>query len=202
MRRLRPRVCRTPRMRPSPAPSQGLKLAIDALGILGRTRGSAGLRGVRLCFAGGYDPAVRENVEHLEELRAAACAAGVSHLVSFVPNFSAMQRRALLSRCVAVLYTPEHEHFGIVPLEAMAAARPVVACNSGGPVETVVHGRTGLLCEPTAEAFASALGKLLDDPVSARAMGAAARAHVSRNFSRRAFGKQLEGHIRTAVDAL
>ncbi len=47
------------------------------------------------------------------------------------------QRALLLAACRAVLYTPQHEHFGIVPLEAMAARRPVVAVNSGGPVESV-----------------------------------------------------------------
>ena len=40
---------------------------------------------------------------------------------------------------------------GIVPLECMAAARPVVAVASGGPLETVVHEETGFLCEPTPE---------------------------------------------------
>ncbi|TXH61693.1 MAG: glycosyltransferase, partial [Thiothrix sp.] len=31
------------------------------------------------------------------------------------------------------LYTPEKEHFGIVPIEAMFNNAPVIACNSGGP---------------------------------------------------------------------
>ena len=41
-----------------------------------------------------------------------------------------------------------NEHFGIVPLEAMLAGRPVLACNSGGPVESIIHGVTGYLCAP------------------------------------------------------
>lgn len=67
----------------------------------------------------------------------------------------------LLSACSAVLYTPQHEHFGIVPLEAMAWAKAVVACDSGGPKESVVNGRTGLLCEPTSESFANAMAQLM-----------------------------------------
>ncbi|CAF1914259.1 unnamed protein product, partial [Brassica napus] len=51
------------------------------------------------------------------------------------------------------------EHFGIVPLEAMVAYKPVIACNSGGPMETVKNGVTGYLCEATPEDFSSAVGK-------------------------------------------
>ena len=36
------------------------------------------------------------------------------------------ERARLFEACAAVVYTPSHEHFGIVPLEAMAAARPVL----------------------------------------------------------------------------
>lgn len=44
-----------------------------------------------------------------------------------------MGRAWLLQNCLAVLYTPEREHFGIVPVEAMYNEAPVIACNSGGP---------------------------------------------------------------------
>ena len=77
--------------------------------------------------------------------------------VFMLRSFSDEQRALLLSACTAVVYTPQHEHFGIVPLEAMAAGRPVIACDSGGPRETVLHGKTGLLCDPTPAAFADAM---------------------------------------------
>ncbi len=72
-------------------------------------------------------------------------------------SFSDEQRALLLAACTAVVYTPQREHFGIVPLEAMAAGRPVIACDSGGPRETVLHGKTGMLCDPTPAAFAGAM---------------------------------------------
>lgn len=75
-------------------------------------------------------------------------------------SFTDAERSALLAAACAVVYTPTNEHFGIVPLEAMAAGRPVLACNSGGPRESVLHGSTGFLADPRAEDFARAMAKL------------------------------------------
>lgn len=76
-------------------------------------------------------------------------------------SFSDAQRSALLAAACAVVYTPANEHFGIVPLEAMAASRPVIACNSGGPTESIRDGETGFLCDPDPAAFAAAMAKLM-----------------------------------------
>jgi alpha-1,3/alpha-1,6-mannosyltransferase len=92
------------------------------------------------------------------------------------------------------VYTPQNEHFGIVPLEAMAAARPVIAVNSGGPRESVLDQETGMLCEPTPAAFAHAFSSLLDVKRSVR-MGTAARSHVQARFSRAAFGERLDEYV-------
>ena len=111
------------------------------------------------------------------------------------------RRRQLFARSHALVYTPSHEHFGIVPLEAMAAARPVIAVNNGGPRESVVHGVTGWLCEPTAEAFAEALAQVAAMAASGelQARGEAARAHVQQSFSLQAFGRQLEAYLLMAM---
>lgn len=89
----------------------------------------------------------------------------------------------------------QNEHFGIVPLEAMAAQRPVVACNSGGPEESVQHAKTGYLCEPTPESFSSAMALILQDFSRAEIMGKNARKHVEKNFSRQVFGERLNSII-------
>lgn len=69
------------------------------------------------------------------------------------------------------------EAAGNVLLEAMAAGRPVVCTDSGGPPEYVRHGRTGFVV-PTRDpgALADRLERLLADPEEADAMGAAGRA--------------------------
>lgn len=171
-----------------PACAQGIGLAIHALHEL-RRRG-AQHAACRLVVAGGYDPRLPENVEHLRELRELAAQLGLADRVRFLPSFSDRQRAWLLAACVGVLYTPQREHFGIVPLEAMAAARPVVACASGGPKESVVSGRTGFLCQPEAGEWADAMAALLA-PGAAQRLGAAARQHVQAKFSRKAFGREL-----------
>ena len=116
-------------------------------------------------------------------------------------SFTDQQRTLLLAACTAVLYTPQREHFGIVPLEAMAAARPVIAVGLGGPCESVVHGHTGWLCEPTAAAFADAFDEVrqLHASCMLEGRGAAARAHVEANFGLERFGQLLEAHLKALV---
>jgi alpha-1,3/alpha-1,6-mannosyltransferase len=114
--------------------------------------------------------------------------------------FEEAEKANLLSRCRAVLYTPENEHFGIVPLEAMAAARPVIAVNSGGPCETVVDGETGFLCEATPAAFADAAQRVLQDVELAASLGRAGWARARAKFSREVFGASLEVEIRKTFE--
>lgn len=63
----------------------------------------------------------------------------------------------LLARCRAFLF-PGWEDFGIAPVEAQAAGRPVIAYGRGGAAETVVDGATGVLFEEqTTDSLAEAM---------------------------------------------
>jgi glycosyltransferase involved in cell wall biosynthesis len=76
------------------------------------------------------------------------------------------------------------EPFGIVGLEAMAHARPVVAFRVGGIPEWLEHGAAGWLVEPgDVAAFRDRLSWLLDHPGDAAAMGVSGRARVERDFA-------------------
>ena len=55
--------------------------------------------------------------------------------VIFRKSISNDERLALLQTAAALLYTPDREHFGIVPIEAMAQGVPVIAVSSGGPLD-------------------------------------------------------------------
>lgn len=177
---------------------KNLGLAIQALAEIPEpTRGK-----VRLTVAGGYDPRVRENVEYLEELKALASSLGLADRVAFKPSFSEKERHELLSECHAVLYTPQNEHFGLVPVEAMYSRRPVIAVASGGPLETVVDGQTGYLCEGTPQAFARAMTDLARAKFeTVKALSDKAHEHAKKNFSLQAFTRTVDLQLAAIVSA-
>ncbi len=75
------------------------------------------------------------------------------------------------------------EPFGLVAIEAMAAARPVVAARVGGLQDIVHHGETGLLfARGDAQELAQALNLLLDRPEMRARMGAQGRSMVERQY--------------------
>jgi len=141
-----------------------------------------------LVIAGGYDTQNIENVEYRGELGALAKELGVP--VDFRLDISDVERATLFQTALCVVYTPDKEHFGIVPLEAGYAGTPCLAVNSGGPIETVRDDATGFLREPTPEAFADALFILIDDPQNATRMGQAGRIHVETTFGTKRFEKE------------
>ena len=79
-------------------------------------------------------------------------------------------------------------------LEAMAAARPVVATRVGGIPDAVVDGLTGLLVPPRDPvALGEALGRLIDDPEARRTIGLAAAERARDRFHAGTVIPQLEG---------
>lgn len=91
---------------------------------------------------------------------------------------------------------PGEEDFGIVPLEAQACGRPVVALGRGGARETVIDGETGVLVEPGVEALADGLKR-----------AAAMRWDCDRiqrhadTFSRARFVREIQGAIEDTMAA-
>jgi glycosyltransferase involved in cell wall biosynthesis len=84
---------------------------------------------------------------------------------------------------VFALPSTQPEPFGLVVIEAMASAKPVVATSPGGPSETVVDGETGYLVPPSdPTTLASALEKLVSDPELRARIGAAGRKRACELF--------------------
>uniref|UniRef100_A0A671MEB5 Alpha-1,3/1,6-mannosyltransferase ALG2 n=2 Tax=Sinocyclocheilus anshuiensis TaxID=1608454 RepID=A0A671MEB5_9TELE len=174
---------------------KNLPLALQALAALKEHLSAGEWERVHLVMAGGYDERVVENVEHYEELHSLATSLGLDDHITFLRSFSDKQKLSLLHSSACVLYTPSNEHFGIVPIEAMYSRCPVIAVNSGGPLESVAHDETGFLCEPTPECFSEAMRKFVTDPKLKQHMGQAGRERVQQHFSLQAFTEQLYSHI-------
>lgn len=93
------------------------------------------------------------------------------------------------------------EAFGFVTLEAQAAGTGVICGDALGVPEIVQDGVTGLLApEGDAMAFADRLRSVLDDPMKARAFGAAAAAHIAQDHSLEAGAARLDAFLKAAQD--
>jgi len=93
---------------------------------------------------------------------------------------------------IVVYPTSGEEPFGLVPLESMAAAKPVVVTRSGGLIESVVDGVTGFLVpKEDATMMADRLAVLLERPDLARRFGSQGRRHVEEHFTRRRMAREV-----------
>jgi glycosyltransferase involved in cell wall biosynthesis len=82
---------------------------------------------------------------------------------------------------VAVVPSVCEEAFGFVALEASAAGRPVVAFESGGLPEVILHDQTGIIVpKGSSDGLAEAIARLFDDPDLVRRLGEGGRRHSAR----------------------
>lgn len=165
-------------------PDKNIALAVEAFDHF-LSRHPEQVSNTQLIIAGGYDADNQNQQNTLDALKKQIDACGRSDQIRFSLNCSEEALFDLYSQARVVLYPPEYEHFGLVPLEAMAAARPVIASKHGGPAESVLHETTGLLVPPTAACFSEAISKLAFTAGLAAQYGLAGRAHVSARFDRK-----------------
>lgn len=165
--------------------SKNIELGIEAFKQF-MARGD--LPGARLVIAGMVDEKSRPYVAHLRQL-----AAGRDD-IEFVEGPSDSELFDLYDRCHAVVFTPPNEDWGIVPLEAMAYGKPVIAVNRGGPAESIAEGETGFLCADDATAFADAMVKMTSSPEAYARMSSAARERSSR-YDWQAFVGRIDDYL-------
>jgi len=104
--------------------------------------------------------------------------------------------RAFYDECDIYVSPSRYESFGLVFVEAMCFAKPVVGCRIGGMVEVIADEQTGLLADAgDAESLYAALLRLIVDPSLRARMGAAGRRRYERLFQR-------EGVARSVADLL
>ena len=70
----------------------------------------------------------------------------------------------LYGKCKGFIATSVDEDFGMAPIEAMSAGKPVVAVNIGGFKESIIEGKTGYLVNSDVESLLKAVKKVSKDP--------------------------------------
>lgn len=171
----------------------------------------------KLVLAGGYDPRNPENAECYDMLKELAESLHLTHAtfrsqdtaltdlstedvdVLFLLSIPHELKLRLLNSASLLVYTPSNEHFGIVPLEAMVAGVPVLATNTGGPLETIYDGRTGWLRSPNrVDQWTDVMRKPLmpSSADSLKRIGEQGRQRVIAEFSRTsmtdAFNREIQ----------
>jgi glycosyltransferase involved in cell wall biosynthesis len=166
--------------------TKNIELGIEAFGNL-KKRVDAAKR-FRLVIAGMVD---EKSQSYLKKLRERA--ADIPD-VEFIVDPTGESYRRLHRQAYAVLFTAFNEDWGLVPIEGMAAGRPVISVARGGPLESILHGETGYLCPPEPDAFSGAMEELVMDPESAEDMGRAGRQRAAL-FSWSNFASRIDEYV-------
>jgi glycosyltransferase involved in cell wall biosynthesis len=131
-----------------------------------------------------------ENARHLRKI------AGPT--VTFLGRQDDDVLRRHYATCRALIF-PGIEDFGIVPVEAMASGRPVLAYRAGGALETVVEGVTGLFFdEQTAE---SLMTTMLEFEARAHAFSSARLVQHAKGFARGVFRQRFVDFVQRSTAA-
>lgn len=121
-----------------------------------------------LVLVGGGDPAYIRSLQQHDN----------PHITILAPQLGDELLKTY-QNCRFVVFLPYAEALGLVPMEAMAAGKAVIAANAGGPAETVIHGTTGFLIN-SEEEFCQAVAHLIASDQTCQDMGAAGKRHVQQ----------------------
>lgn len=131
--------------------------------------------------------------DDLPRLRALADSLGVSGVTHFFENLSREEIAACYARADLFALPSTAEGFGLVFLEAMAFAKPVIGAAAGGSVDVIEDGVNGLLVPPNdLESLAQMLDRLLRDEVLRTELGRRGGEIVRQKFQFSTFQAELE----------
>jgi type III pantothenate kinase len=156
---------------------------VERKGFDDAIRALAELPGAELVVAGGPPAGRLADDPEARRLTQIGTELGVAERLVLTGQLPHYAMPGLYRSADVVLAVPWYEPFGITPLEAAACGRPVVASATGGLMDTVVDGETGILVPPRdPSALARAAAALLADRETAARWGAAARARAVEQY--------------------
>ncbi|WP_430332777.1 glycosyltransferase [Rhodococcus sp. ACT016] len=189
-----------------PRAPHGERLRLATVGRLVRRKGFdvairalATLPNTELVIAGGPATGPVHEDEEGRRLLELAGDLGVRGQLAMPGRIPHNRMPELLRSTDIVVCSPWYEPFGIVPLEAMACGKPVVASAVGGLTETVVDGVTGIHVPPrNSDALARSLRSLLAESFRREEFGQAGRDRAVQRYSWNRVAAEIE-HVYEAV---
>ncbi len=181
-------------------PADGERGRILTVSRLGKTEGGKNLDSLIRSMASVRErhPEARLRVigdgDGRSELESLARRAGVDDIVSFAGTLSDEELRTEYGRAELFVLPSEKEGFGLVFIEAMLAATPVLGLAKGGPLDIIRDGVDGRLISDLAE-LPVAIAQLLSDEDGLKRMGARAREGALARFSPSSFRQSLSTTI-------
>lgn len=122
--------------------------------------------------------------------------------VEFLGDVGDEELIRLYQGCRALIFPASMEDFGIVPVEAMAAGKPVIALSEGGVMETVVDGKTGLLVDDLKpDAFVVAIKKFISMEKSGEWESKYIQNHAQK-FSKERFKKEIKDFVASKAEGV
>lgn len=205
-------------------PKKNIALALNSFAAVFKSLSEQQAASCKLILSGGYDQRLAWNVSYLIELQNLAKSHGLSHVtvwpadgesalstpdvqratVVFMPSISDAIKQKLVVNAALLAYTPIDEHFGIVPLEAMLVGTPVLATNTGGPLETIIPGKTGWTLAPKVELWADTMKSVLFDmtPAERATMATYSKDRVLSVFSETHMAREFEKYSQIAASTV
>lgn len=110
--------------------------------------------------------------------------------IEFLGEISREKLKNYYQNCLALIF-PQEEDFGIVPLEAMACGKPIIAYRGGGALESIQDGETGIFFnEQTVDSLIGAINRFHPEKFDAQTI----RAHALK-FDKEIFKKNIKKFV-------
>lgn len=146
-----------------------------------------------------YDEVIGDTYQH--KLLMDNKGAGWLKRVHFLGKISDEQKEQEFADCDVFVSPSLYESFGIIFIEAMRYAKPVIGCKVGGMQEVIADNETGLLCQPNdADSFCECLDKLLADESLRKKMGKSGQKRLIEMFSEDTMCRQCEEIYREIIN--
>jgi glycosyltransferase involved in cell wall biosynthesis len=135
----------------------------------------------------------------LKSYQTLATRLGIADHVQFLGFVSNQKLRDLYQACAINLFPSLDQSWGLTPFEALGAERVSIVSSDSGAAEVFAQEKLGLVCAPTAEAFAEAIRQIHRDPLPYQQMAAKGKEYTTRQLTWSRYAESVLSLFESAV---